>query len=922
MKTSKLVKLGAWTWVGLQLVGCSPGHDARLAAAQQYLDRREPASAVLEAKSALQDRPESSAARVLLGRALLATGDLQGALVELERVWQRDPSAANVAPHLAAAWLASGQPQKVIETFDPVTLAAGGAGGALAYELARAHLMSGDRDRASERLEQGLALAPAQVSLQVLKARLRAVSGDQAGAWSEAERLAGAHPSEADAWVLKGDLARAHRKDIDVAVDSYRRALALQPDSSDAHTALIDIAVEAHDLARARQQVSVYLKARPGNAQALLMDATVALLEGRLDRARELAQTLLRVSPRHPKVLFLSGLTEARLGSWALAETQLTQAVAGDPGAEQPRIELGRVLLMQGKAQRALDSVGPLAGRQASSPAALLIAAQAHLLLGDVVHADAAFARASGLEPNNPELRTARALTMLQRGAGEAALAELAAVAKADAQATADLALVTGLMKAGKYKQAMAAAEAFAVKVPSHPMPDQLRGQIAVAMKAPHEAEQFFGWALKKDVKYLPAMLGLVQLDLASGKPDRARGRFVEFLRTNPRHVAGMLAYANHLLQQGAREEASQTLSAALQIDPTDPAVRIAVIDQHLRIGDLRSALQAAQSAAAALPENVAVLELVAAAQMAAGEANQAVSTMSQVLTKRADVSSHLSMARALQAAGRLDAAQTQINDARRLDANDPSAIQAAAWLAIQRGRFAEALELAKLIQRLRPGEAIGHRLEAEVALIQGQTATAVAALRAATAKRQPGDAPGVLYKALLASGKADEATQFAKAWVQGQPADLPFRLHLADQALARGDTSTAEQGYRGVLELQPDNVWALTNLAGMLLEARPADALALADKAAQAAPFRADVKTVKASALAANRRLDDAVSLQLEAVSLAPEAPGLRLALARLYLAAGKKEKARDQLEPLLSRPASPALLAEVRTMLQQSNR
>jgi uncharacterized membrane-anchored protein len=87
----------------------------------------------------------------------------------------------------------------------------------------------------------------------------------------------------------------------------------LQPDSPDAHSALIDLAVEARDLPRARQQVSAFVKAKPGNAQALLMDATVAYLEGKLDRARELAQALLKISPRHPKVLFLS--VSPRLGS-------------------------------------------------------------------------------------------------------------------------------------------------------------------------------------------------------------------------------------------------------------------------------------------------------------------------------------------------------------------------------------------------------------------------------------------------------------------------------------------------------------------------------------------------------------------------------------------------------------------------------
>jgi tetratricopeptide (TPR) repeat protein len=157
MRTFELANAAAWLWAMSLLAACSPGHDARLASAQKYLDQREPVAAVLEAKSALQDRPESINARLLLGRALLATGDLQGALVELERTWERDATSPKVAPHLAAAWLASGQPQKVVDTFTKLPLPPGEAGAALAYELARAHLQLGERARAAERLDQGLA---------------------------------------------------------------------------------------------------------------------------------------------------------------------------------------------------------------------------------------------------------------------------------------------------------------------------------------------------------------------------------------------------------------------------------------------------------------------------------------------------------------------------------------------------------------------------------------------------------------------------------------------------------------------------------------------------------------------------------------------------------------------------------------------
>jgi len=914
--------VGAWLAAATLFASCSPGHDARLAAARGYLDQREPTSAILEAKSALQSQPDSTEARIILGRALLAAGDVAGALVELERVQAGGAPPAEIAPYLGAAWLASGQPRKLVDAYDQIALPRSDAGGSMAHELARAHLQLGQRDLALERLEQGLAVAPGNLQLRILKARLRAASGDAGGAWSDAEELLRTHEGDADVWVLRGDLLRVRKQGPDGAAEAYRRALALQPDAVDAQSGLIDLAVEMRDLPAARKQVAAFLKARPGNAQAQLMDASIALMEGKPARARELAQGLLKATPRHPKVLFLSGLAEARLGSLALAETQLALAVAGDPDAVQPRLELGRVLLMQGKAQRVLDLMSSAGGREASSAATLLLVAQAHLMLGDVARADAVFSQASRLAPNDPEVRTARALSSLQRGASETALNELAAVAKTDSQPTADLALVAGLMQAGKLKQAMAAADAMAAKLPAHPMPDHLRGQIASVMKEPADAARFFEGALQKDGAYLPALLGLVRLDVAAGQLDRARGRFTTFVSANPRHVGALLAQAGFLLQRGDHRSAIEVLAAAEKAHPAEPSLRVALIDIHLRRGDTRSALQAAEAAAAAMPHNAEVQERVAAALLAAGRGQQAISAYSQLLAQRTTVRAHLGMARVLETVGRLDEAQTQITSAMRLDPQDPAPRQAAAWLALRRGRLPEALELAKQLQKLRPNDAVGHRLEAEVALARGQLGPATASLRTAITKAEPGDTPGVLYKTLKRSGKQGEASRFASTWSDQHREDLPFRLYIADQALMDGDREAAEKAYRAVLQEQPENVWALTNLAGMLLKERPQDALALAERAAKAAPFRADVKAVFASALAEHERLDAAVRVQLDAVSLAPDAPALRVALARLYLLAGDKPKARDQLEQLRGRPASPALRAEVNALLEQSSR
>jgi len=105
------------------LAACSkPSADQQLASARQYLERDEPAAAAIEAKNFLAGQPESAAGRYVLGRALMKAGDLEGAAVELQRAESLGHEIAEVAPTLAALWLAQQQPRKVLTRFDGLVL--------------------------------------------------------------------------------------------------------------------------------------------------------------------------------------------------------------------------------------------------------------------------------------------------------------------------------------------------------------------------------------------------------------------------------------------------------------------------------------------------------------------------------------------------------------------------------------------------------------------------------------------------------------------------------------------------------------------------------------------------------------------------------------------------------------------------------
>ena len=102
------------------------------------------------------------------------------------------------------------------------------------------------------------------------------------------------------------------------------------------------------------------------------------------------------------------------------------------------------------------------------------------------------------------------------------------------------------------------------------------------------------------------------------------------------------------------------------------------------------------------------------------------------------------------------------------------------------------------------------------------------------------------------------------------------------------------------MLDINPAHALSLNNLAWLLLEQKKPGALALAQRAVQAAPDLPDLRDTLAQALAADGQLSEAVAMQKQALALRPDDPNLRLRLARLYAQANEKKLAKAELDRL----------------------
>ena len=912
----------------VSLTGCGePSAADLLASARSHLAKNEVEAARLQLKTLLQRQPDTAEARFLLGKLMLDSGDLAGAEAELRRALEGGHAEATVLPLLARAMVGLGKGALLLQQFGQVKLASAQADAELKTQLATARAVDNDLAGARELVNEALQQAPDFAAALLLRARLTAADGDSAGALQQLDLLLARQADNADAWLLKGDLlmrgaAGQRATDTAPATAAYRQALKAKADSVPAHAALIKLDIARSDFAAANTQWVALQKAAPRHPQTLFFEALLAEQKGDYKRTRELTQLLLRGAPNDPQVLVLAGQAEQKLNSLTQAETHFTKAMQMVPKAPTPRRQLAQVQLRSGQAEKALVTLRPLLEADPPDAEALSLAAQAQMMLGNTAAADASLAKASKLLPDDPRLRTAVVLSRLAKGKDPAAISELKTIAAADKGSTADLALINVLVRQADLPGALAAINALAVKLPGDALPDQLRGRLALQRKDLAAARQAFEAALAKNADYLPALAGLAALDMADKQPAAAKARFEALLQRNPKHAGALMALAEIGARSGSTpEQTAALLARAVAADPTDARPRLLLADLHLEAGQFKQAMDVAQGGVVAMPDNADLLDRLGRAQLASGQAQQAVTTFGK-LAALAPKSAlpQLRLADAHSANKNRTAVAAAVRRAAELAPDSLLVQQAQVNLALQDDKPEQALTVARKVQAQRPDDAAGFSMEGDIELRRRNWDAAATALRKSVARKLPGDSAQRLHGALTAGKKTADAEKLAAEWRKSHPDDLAFVLHLGDSALASGNLAQAEALYAEVLARQPDLVVAMNNQAYVLALQKKPGAVALAEKALQKAPKSPAVMDTLAYTLATDQKLPRAIEVQAQAVAAAPASPQFRLQLAKLHLQAGDKPSARTELQTLAKLGTAYPRQAEVSELLKQT--
>lgn len=889
--------------LSLALAACGGGStESMLASAKDYLAKNDPKAAVIQIKNALQKNPESPEARYLMGTALLNSGDMAAAEVELRKAFQLKYPSDQVMPQLATAMLAQGQYKKLIDEFSKAPLESNHAKAQIQTLLASAYSALNKPGESHEALLAALAAEPGYVPALIGQVRQKAVDKDFDGALAAIEGIIATSPANLEAWKLKGDILMAGKGQPKEALAAYRKMVELKPNYLSAHTSILTILLGQGDVEAASAQLEQLKKIAPNSAQTKFLQAQLAYQKRDFKTAREEAQQLLRVAPNNPKALQLAGAIELQLRSYVQAEAMLNKAVTAAPEMGLAWRLLIVTYLRSGQPAKALTALNQGLGKGYNDPEIDSIAGEVYLQNGDPKKAEEHFAKAAKLDPQNAKKQTSLALLHLMGSKSEAAFGELQDIATSDSGVTADMALISAHLRRGDFDKALKAIDGLEKKQPDKPLAPNLRGRALLAKKDMAGARKSFERALALDPAFFPAVASLAGLDMADKKPEEAKKRFEAVLAKDPKNGQALLAMAELAVRTGAsKDDVAKLINKAVEANPTEAGPRLLLIDFYLGAKDQKQAMNAAQSAVSTVPDNADLLAALGRVQLAAGEANQAIATFNKVVALQPlSTKPLLQLADAQMVAKNKDGAAQALRKALDVKPDLIDAQRGLIMLSIDAKKYAEAVATARAVQKQRPKEAVGYILEGDVAVVQKNWESAVGAYRAGLKETPSPELAVKLHSALLAGNKTPDAEKFAAGWLKDQGTDVSFPLYLGDLAIVRKDYVGAEKNYMSVVKIQPNNAVAYNNLAWVTGRLNKPGAIEFAETAVKLAPNQPAFMDTLAMLFSDKDDYAKALEWQTKAVTAQPQNTVFKLNLAKIYIKGGKKDLARKELDEL----------------------
>lgn len=880
--------------------GCDRATDADyVAKAEAHLNQNSDSAALVELKNALALNPENTRARWLLGEIHLEYGRYEDAAKELALARKLGISDDSVLPLLARAWRGAGELEQV-KALQVAGLGAGPRSQVLAAQAA-ALLADGDLDGARSAVQQAVTSDPGSAAAITEQARLEAATGDAGSAVALLEGLGPDH-GYAPAWALLGDLQKQSGQ-LAAAEASYGRAIELRRANT---TELLKrglLRVQMGNYADARSDLGSVKKLVPKHFEANYGLGLIAFLEGRHEEALPLLETSVAENEQFMPAVFYLAATHLKLGDAVRAENLASRVVATIPNSIPARKLLAQIRYAEGAYDEVAQLLKPVVSTTPEDAGSLNMLAAALVRLGEPDEAYYLYEKLAGLQPGSAQAQLRLGAVQLLKGAEEPGLAALARALELDPDlAEAYQVKATYFARKGEYDRALEAVAALRDARPASAAPATLEGQVRL-LQGEHElARKAFEQARAVAPDDIPATLALATLELQDRNYGRARTLYEALLQSHPDHLDTIMRLAMLDELEGKPEQMASRLSQAISAHPKALLPRVSLARYHLSQGRPDQVPVALGELLRQRQDAPALLEVHGMAQLAQGDTQAARATFSRLAESAPrSAEAHYLLAQALSRLNDGPALKAALERVLQIDADHlPARIGLARVLLLQ-GKVADAEKQLEILESRAPDNPDVISLRAAAARLTGDDRAALDAYSRVFREFSTSTTMLALARQRWASGEQLASIALMEKWVTENPDDRSALLALASAYSKSDDRNRAVAQYQLALDRFGDHAPTLNNLAWLLKEEQPRQALDYAERAARLAPGSAAVLDTHAMVLSKNGQHARAQRVIERAVQLAPQLPVLRYHSAVIDAAAGESARARETLSDLL---------------------
>lgn len=890
------------------LGGCARDIDPvdGIASARALIAEGEAGEARVGLKNLVIAHPEVQAARVLLADIALAAGDPQAADDELASVDRKALVDADGQRVRYRTDLALGRIDDVLAALAAGDLKLTSRDAVLLRSAAlRAKGTAAD---AIADLRSAIAAAPEDAALIVeLSAALAAIGNLQAAQQTLDEFLK-RQPGNADALLARGDL-RLRTGEAVAAVEDLRAAIA---SAAPAWSATSRIAAEtligesllaSGKLDDAKVQIATIDRLFPGVIGAQLLGARIALLEGRNGDAVDVLQRVYDAIPDNSRIQYLLADALVRSGNLTRATELLAKRVRNAPDDMLARRFLARLMLEQSRPDQVIELLGSssAAGNDADSESDGLLSA-ARLAQEKAGEAIESLTARLAANPGDDELRAQLAAEYFRNGDPRRALATL--------QQRAAAKLVP---------------QAAAVEIGAHRALGQDRELNLVVQRLVSDA------ALGSDV-----LLAAADAAQRSGRPDAAGGLVDRVLQRQPNMSGALLRKASIAFSERRFDEARSTLRRLVETNPADSYARIALARVAEAQGDTPRAREELQQAVNARPAALEPALMLAGLELRADQSQAATRVLDRLLAAApADGVAANAAGLLLLGHRRIDEARTRFRTAveqkdsvaeywfnlgrTQIAVDDrPAARQsfaraiaarpdwldanvAAIRLALIAKDTAAARELSQKLADRMPRNPVAWLMIGEVNATEKRFGEASSAFAKSFAQ-QPTLAAAIGDHLARRSGGLARADLPLINWLALAPRDTVAGRRLADFYLVTGADTDAVRQFEKLIQIAPNDVSALNNLAWLLATRDGSRAEVLARRAYSISPQNPAVADTLGWVLIQSSRFAEARDLLARAAEGLPQDRAVRYRYALALARSGDRSTARQQVELALA--------------------